>query len=62
MAASAEILATIRVDMEPKWVAVSPDGARAYVTLSDLSGPGPSKGALAPLDCARADPALRDTS
>ncbi|MBR0755418.1 hypothetical protein JQ604_24835 [Bradyrhizobium jicamae] len=50
MAASAEILATIPVDMEPKWVAASPDGARAYVTLSDLSGPGPSKGALAVID------------
>jgi YVTN family beta-propeller protein len=36
--------------MEPKWVAVAPDGTRAYVTMSDLSGAGPAKGAVAVID------------
>jgi YVTN family beta-propeller protein len=34
MPASSEILATIPVDSEPSWVAITPDGSRAYVTLT----------------------------
>jgi YVTN family beta-propeller protein len=38
--------------MEPKWVAVGPDGTRAYVTMSDPPGHGPPEGAVAVIDTA----------
>jgi len=38
MPPSSEVLATIPVGLEPKWVAVAPDGRRAYVTRQDRSG------------------------
>jgi YVTN family beta-propeller protein len=38
-------LATIRLDMEPRWVAMAPDGRRAYVTMD-----GASTGAVAVID------------
>jgi YVTN family beta-propeller protein len=36
MPSSDEVLATIPVEMEPKWVAIAPDGSRVYVTLTKL--------------------------
>jgi YVTN family beta-propeller protein len=50
MSSSGEVLATIPVGMLPKWIAVGPDGTRAYVTMSDPSGAGPPKGAVAVID------------
>jgi YVTN family beta-propeller protein len=50
MPSSAEVLATIPVGMVPKWVAVGPDGRRAYVIMSDSPGPGPPEGAVAVID------------
>ena len=50
MPSSHEVLATIPVGMAPKWVAVAPDGTRAYVTMSDPPGAGPAKGAVAVID------------
>jgi YVTN family beta-propeller protein len=50
MPSSPEVLATIAVGMEPKWVAVAPDGRRAYVTMTDPPGGGPAKGAVAVID------------
>lgn len=52
MPSSDEVLATIPVGMVPKWVAVGPDGTRAYVTMSDSSATGPAKGAVAVIDTA----------
>jgi DNA-binding beta-propeller fold protein YncE len=43
-------LATIPVDMSPRWVAVSADGRRAYVTLDTVTAAGPSRGAVAVID------------
>jgi YVTN family beta-propeller protein len=50
MPSSGEVLATIPVGMEPKWVAVAPDGTRAYVTMSTQSSP--PEGAVAVIDAA----------
>ena len=50
MPSSSEVLATIPVEMEPKWVAVAPDGSRAYVTMTDPPGSGPAAGAIAVID------------
>lgn len=50
MASSGVVLATIGVDMSPRWVAVSADGHHAYVTLDTLSAAGPSRGAVAVID------------
>jgi DNA-binding beta-propeller fold protein YncE len=51
MASSDEVLATIPVDMEPRWVAVTPDGHRAYVTLTkDQPGDLPTLSAVAVID------------
>ena len=50
MPSSSEVLATIPVGMEPKWVAVGPDGTRAYVTMSTQSSP--PKGAVGVIDTA----------
>lgn len=51
MASSDEVLATIPVDMEPRWVAIAPDGHRAYVTLSkDQPGDLPTRSAVAVID------------
>ena len=44
-----QVLATIPVDLEPKSVAIAPDGSRAYVTLEDRGG-GALRGALAIVD------------
>ncbi len=33
MPLSSEVLATIPVGMQPRWVAIARDGSRAYVTL-----------------------------
>jgi YVTN family beta-propeller protein len=51
MPAADGLVATIPVGMEPKWVAVSPDGNRAYVTMSNL-GAGSSGAAVAVIDTA----------
>ena len=50
MPSSSEVLATIPVGMEPKWVAVGPDGTRAYVTMSTQSSP--PKGAVGVIETA----------
>ena len=50
MPSSDEVLATIPVGMVPKWVAVGPDGTRAYVTMSNPPGSGPPEGAVAVID------------
>jgi YVTN family beta-propeller protein len=51
MASSDEVLATIPVDMEPRWVAITPDGHRAYVTLTkDQPGDLPTLSAVAVID------------
>ena len=50
MPSSSEVLATIPVGMEPRWVAVGPDGTRAYVTMSTQSSP--PKGAVGVIDTA----------
>jgi len=50
MPSSGEVLATIPVGMVPKWVAVGPDGTRAYVTMSNPPGSGPPEGAVAVID------------
>jgi YVTN family beta-propeller protein len=43
------LLATIPVGLEPKWVAVGPDGTRAYVTMSN-PGAGSPEAAVAVID------------
>lgn len=50
MPSSTDVLATIPVDMEPRWVAIAPDGSRAYVTLEDVQATGPDLGAVAVID------------
>jgi YVTN family beta-propeller protein len=40
MSSSGEVLATIPVDLEPRWVAITPDGNRAYVTLTQHQSGG----------------------
>ena len=50
MPSSGEVLATIPVGMVPKWVAVGPDGTRAYVTMSNPPVSGPPEGAVAVID------------
>src|ERR1700677_3915123 len=49
MPSSSEVLATIPVGMEPKWVAVGPDGTRAYVTTMSTES-SPPEGAVAVID------------
>jgi YVTN family beta-propeller protein len=46
---SGEVLATIPVGMEPRWVAITPDGRRAFVTLEELHADG-ILGAVAVID------------
>jgi YVTN family beta-propeller protein len=36
MTSPGEVLATIPVGMEPRWIAIAPDGSRAYVTLQEF--------------------------
>jgi YVTN family beta-propeller protein len=50
MSSSTDVLATIPVDMEPRWVATASDGSRAYVTLEDTQANGPDLGAVAVID------------
>ena len=49
MPASNAVLPTIPVGMEPTWIAIAPDGKRAYVTMSDHVD-GSAKGAVAVID------------
>jgi YVTN family beta-propeller protein len=49
MTATVPPLRTIAVDQPPHWVAIAPDGRRAYVTLDDIGG---SKAAVAVIDTA----------
>jgi YVTN family beta-propeller protein len=49
VASTSEVLATIPVGMEPRWVAVTRDGSRAYVTLEEFRPDG-IVGALAVID------------
>jgi YVTN family beta-propeller protein len=49
MPPSNEVLATIPVGMEPRWVAIAPDGSRAYVTLEEV-GPDVFRGGVAVID------------
>jgi YVTN family beta-propeller protein len=51
MPPSTDVLATIPVDKEPRWVTIAPDGRRAYVTLEDVVG-GAFRGGLAVIDTA----------
>ncbi|MEA2462171.1 MAG: hypothetical protein QOH90_2348 [Actinomycetota bacterium] len=51
MPPSTDSLPTIAVDKEPRWVAIAPDGRRAYVTLEDVVG-GAFRGGLAVIDTA----------
>lgn len=50
MPSSSEVLATIPVGMQPRWVAITPDGSHAYVTLEDFRLDGPDPGAVAVID------------
>ena len=43
-----ELLATVRVSQLPKWVAIAPDGSRAYATLDGQANP--ASGAVAVID------------
>jgi YVTN family beta-propeller protein len=45
-----EVLTTIALDMEPRWVAAAPDGSRVYVTLSEVQADGPTLGAVAVIE------------
>ena len=51
MSSSDEVLATIPVEAEPRWVAITPDGNRAYVTLTkDQPGDLPTLSGVAVID------------
>ena len=51
MSSSDEVLATIPVEVEPRWVAITPDGNRAYVTLTkDQPGDLPTLSGVAVID------------
>jgi YVTN family beta-propeller protein len=45
-----EVLTTIPVDLEPRWVAVAPDGRRAFVTLEMVRSEAPALGGIAVID------------
>ncbi len=50
MPSSTDVLATIPVGLEPRWVARTPAGIRVFVTLEDLSADGPDPGGVAVID------------
>ncbi|CRK56941.1 hypothetical protein [Alloactinosynnema sp. L-07] len=43
-------LNTISLDLPPRWVAITPDGRRAYVTMDDVLPGGDPVGAVAVID------------
>jgi YVTN family beta-propeller protein len=55
MAPADEVLTTIALDMEPRWVAAAPDGSRVYVTLSEVQADGPTLGAVAVIETETCD-------
>jgi YVTN family beta-propeller protein len=50
MPSSSEVLSTIPVGMQPRWIAISPTGTRAYVTLEEFQADGPDTGGVAVID------------
>lgn len=50
MPSSTEVMATIPVGMQPRWVALTPAGTRAYVTLEDVQAEGPDSDGVAVID------------